>query len=301
MAEIPTYTYDELQGLYLPGYNSVGTVMDILSDDSDWIPIVSASIFRINPDTNTNTLQTLTGIRQDRTKEDDRASTHDRVVSTPTMQLPYATRHIRGLAEFRDLRGYSIESNNLKLSDSAPLSGDFGTVASYAPNPEPLNILGGTLAVFVANLLEYKLGLPNIAEANATRVSLGRVSLCSIHIGFSAVGDEHDRYEPLVEFATAVFLDDEAATLLPNENDKYAYIGWTDAEQFDQHVANKDVLGLAPSVGNAAVWFCAYGMCLKATSAVSSRKDLPEHLAFDDPRMTHRYAISNANVSHTHQ
>jgi hypothetical protein len=293
MAEIPTYTFDELQRLHLPGYTTRGHILDILSDDSDWVPILSASIFRINPEN--AQLQTLTGIRQDKTKEDELATTHHGVVSTPTMQMPYATRHVRGLVEFRNLRGYCTMLNSNTLPLTAPITGEFGTVISYAPNPEPLDaIRGGTLSHFVGNLLEYKLGLPDIIEANAIRLDLGRVSLASVHIGFSAVGDEHDRFEPLVEFATAVLLTDDAIKLLPSENDRYSHLGWTDAAQFDQHVANKDVFGLAPSVGNAAVWFCAYGMCLKATGAVTSRKDLPEHLAFDDPRMTHRIAISNS-------
>lgn len=280
MAEIPTYTLEELANLNLPGYKTKGSYLSIFEQENDWQPILSASVFREGPEG--QGLQTLTGVRRDKTKPDGRASTHDAVVSTPTMQLAKGSRHIKNLVKLRELRGqFAAQPDQVALAEDAPLTSEFCTVVSFAPNPEPFGVMGGNLAYFTDRLIDYKLDCQLAIEANKLGISLGRVSLASAHIGFSAVGENHDRYEPLLELAAAVMLTDEAAELIPEENDKYSHLSWVDAGTFAENVEKKDAFALAPRAGKAAVWFCAYGMCLQATSHVVSRDDISGHLALN--------------------
>jgi hypothetical protein len=286
MAEIQAYTFEELQELHLPGYKCPANVYDVLSPETDWTVVTSASEYLVDEDTSVK--KVLTGERQ--------SSTHNQVISTMTMQTGRNYRLIRKLAEYRQKRYAVNPRSTCTLSEEAPESGELGTVISYEPNPQPLSLGHGTLSYFVGELNTYKLGLPTLLEAQIKALSLGSASLCSIHIGFSDVSNDSDdvrRYEPLVMLAAAVNLSREAAALIPAENDKYKYLGWTeDSRTFAEDVRTKNVLNLAPAAGNVALWDCAYGLCLKTTSSVSERADLDGHLALDDPAMLHRYRLT---------
>lgn len=272
--EIPAYTFDELQELNLPGYKKPTYVYDVLGPESDWTPVLSTSIYAVRPSMFSK--QAFTAIRK--------SDTHNQVISTPTMQMHKNYRSLHRLLDQR--RNYRIKLAPCELTQEAPLTRALGTVASFSPKPEPLDLRGGSLAWHVNRLNMYKLGLPDMDEIDRSGMVLGTASLCSVHIGFSRVGENENGeplYEALANVAAAVRFGRTAVKLLSAESEKYEYMGWTNnSETFGEDVRNKDTLQLAPIVGNKAVWYCAYGLCLLTTSEVNSRPDLNGHLAYEE-------------------
>ena len=272
--EIPAYTFSELQELSLPGYKTPASAYEILGLTSDWTAVLSASIYAVRPSMFSK--RAFTAIRK--------SDTHNQVISTPTMQMQGSYRSLYRLLDYRT--NHMIELEPHALSEKAPLTRELGMVASFTPKPEPLDLRGGSLAWHVNRLNRYKLGLPDMDELDRDNTVLGTASLCSIHIGFSRVGENKDGealYEALVNVAAAVRFGRAAVGLLAAESKKYEYMGWTNnSETFGEDVRNKDTVNLAPIVGNKAVWYCAYGLCLLTTSAVNARPDLNDHLAYEE-------------------
>jgi len=293
MAEIPTYTYRQLKKLNLPGYKEQANVYDLLDRETDWTPVLSASIFLVDPFTLAK--KTLTGVRK--------SNTHDNVVSTPTMQIPKTRRWLESF--IRSRASFLIDQEPETLSKLAPFTRQFATIASYNPNPEFMDN-GSILPYYVDRLNTYKLGLPSVSGAvGRATIGIGSASLSSVHLGFSRVG-VNEKKEPLFEanakVAAAVYLTHEAAALLPEENEKYAHIGWTeDSRTFPEDVRNKDTRRLVPIAGNIAVWYCAYGLCLDATSAVTSRDDIDEHFMLNRTREEYMRRLQTAHKSEEHE
>lgn len=269
--EIPSYTFEQLQDLNLPGYTSGEyNVFEVLSHKSDWTPVLSASIFTIDPYTMAK--RVLTGVRK--------SKTHHHVASTPTMQ-PFDVPAERTQFPYRFER-LRHDLNPEALPINAPMTRQLATVAVYHADPQGMRFYSN-LTEYMDDLHMYKLGLPSVrTEIGRKAIGHSTVALSSVNIGFSRVGENEDGeqlYEPLVKLVAAELLDHKTAALLPMENEKYAHLGWTeDSDTFASDVANKDVFRLVPIAGDAAVWYCAYGQCLNATSTVTIRDDLDDYL-----------------------
>ncbi|MDB5175501.1 MAG: hypothetical protein JWM81_359 [Candidatus Saccharibacteria bacterium] len=261
MAEIPTYTLEQLAGLNLPGYCRPAMLPEIADPHTDWTPVLSLSILRQNPDDPSRT-QLLTGVRHNTT-------THDGVVSTPTGQIP---RHIQpGLLSERQYflsQDYQLDM----LGWDAPVIREVGVLAFYRPHQEPLSTTSSVLSLVAQEVMRRKLSYPP-ADASVD-TQLGTISLTNVLFGFSYVDDDptsgEPLYEALVMYGAAIILSEAGAALLPEENQKYKYLGWTeDSKTFGDDVRNKDVFKLTPTAGINAVEFCARGLCLATSSWAS--------------------------------
>jgi hypothetical protein len=282
MAEIPTYNLEQLGNLNLPGYQQPARLCQIVDPSTDWWPVLSLSIFRKNPE-NPRQLQILTGVRHNTT-------THDGVVSTPTGQI--SKQHAVELALERhmwfEMTPDQESSNNYLLeclSETAPLTQEFGTLVYYPPNQTRLGSIN-FLTILSHDVLARKLSFPPSSELRKKHdpitSPLGSVSLNRVIYGFSYVDDEpytdKPLFEPIVMFGAAVLLNEEGVKLVPSENNKYRNLGWTsNSATFSDDVFKKDVFNLSPTSGDEAVMFCARGLCLATSAAVSI--DVLPHLA----------------------
>jgi len=273
--EIPTYTYEELQNLNLPGYKYSGDEYDVLDFiKSDWTPVLSLSIFLVDPETGVK--RVLTGVRK--------SNTHNDVISTPTMQMIKSQGWLNAIVRSRE--SSKINQPPEILLENAPRTRQFAEVTRYeATQDRDWVSMNGMdmLGKYVNDLCTYKLDLPGIETSIGRKtVGLGAVSLASVNIGFSCVGEnQHGQplYEAITKVVATMNLPVEAVGLIARENRNYKYLGWTeDSRTFARDVEKKDTFRLAPIAGSVALYLCALGLCLDATSSVTTRDDLDELL-----------------------
>jgi hypothetical protein len=262
------YTETELRGLRLPGYRSEATLTDIVGRDTDWQPVLSLSVFAVNP--RTSAIEVLTGISR------GGARARPRAISTPTGRFPKAFE-----APILDAKRAS-----LALAPRARL----GTVSAWSragiaffdPNIEELPGRGAPLPFVACELLARKLGVARGLHRAGAAPRAGTVSLREVSIGLSYAGDIGDGagnecplWEPLMVYAAAMRLADRG--LIPAESGAYQNLSWVPVEEFLAGYERQDPRLLVPGI-DAHDEARVRGLCLLSTRSVISGGGLRGHL-----------------------
>ncbi len=251
------YERAELERLTLPGYKNEASVRAALGDDTDWDPVLSATIVSVDP---SGKPYVLTGIRREETHR-----THPGVISTPTMRLP------KNIA--RDILASRFPQRNQRYPQfmvPRVLPARPTQVRAIADTlVEPVPNSHATLPFAMATLLSQKLGVAEAVEGADTETPLGTVSLASITAGFSRGATERvggrtvDYYEPLIMLGALMILDDP--DVIQREAPSYREMSWTEFPDFKQGVAEKRPDMIIAELQPEDALLCVHGMCL-ATS-----------------------------------
>jgi hypothetical protein len=265
------YTETELRSLHLPGYRSEATLTDIAGRDTGWQPVLSLSVFAVNP--RTSTIEVLTGISR------GDAPDRPRVISTPTGRFPTALA-----APILDAKRASLTiAPRTRLGTVSAWSR--AGIAFFDPNIEELPGRGALLPFVACELLARKLGVSRGLRRTGAAPPVGTVSLREVSIGLSYAGDiadrdgnEHRLWRPLMVYAAVMRLAD--AALIPAESAGYQNLSWVPVEGFLAGYERQDPRLLSPGIGEHDGAIHLRGLCLQSTRSVISCGGLRGHLGW---------------------
>lgn len=260
------YERDEIDGLYLPGFNRPASLRTALREGSHWDTVLSATIVSTNPD---GDLEVLTAIRRRETN-----ATHPDVVSTPTMRVPkqFARSMVMTRAEITDVAMPKFIVKDVKPTEPVVVMG-------FPGNAEPIPNNISQLPSLAGNLLATKLGAADSLEAGTVDNPVATVSLRTVLAGFSYAAsrmrkgeEEVPLYEPLLMLGTVINVKDRG--IIPDQTASYRRLGWVGIDSYKAGHEMRDAGLLVPDLGvGEETDVCVRGLCLLTSKAIVS--DIP--------------------------